>query len=121
MFDGKCHILHKTVTQLNETATTDDNDDDTNYSVSINVALDVKTRPSYEEVVHTCTITIIPNRDPLVGHAWRLTTTPGCRLVASWGWLPVGWYNRLEVLLCGRYTTCFVHLSLAFYSWYTCF
>ena len=104
IFDAKCHILHKTVTQLVEPTTTEHDEDDSNYSVSINVALDVETRPSYEQVVHTCTITIIPYRDQIKvanNKGQRRTTTPGCRIVASWGWLPAGWYNRLEVLLCG--------------------
>ena len=48
IFDAKCHILHKTVTQLVEPTTTEHDEDDSNYSVSINVALDVETRPSYK-------------------------------------------------------------------------
>ena len=109
LFYGKCHVLHKTVTKLSEPIVNDEEADAeaaTNYSVSISVAMDVDTRPSYRQVVNTCTITVIPYREQVLAKGSNSVTrlgTPGCRLVASWGWLPAGLYNRLEVLLCGRW------------------
>lgn len=109
IFDRKCHVLHKTVTQLSEPSQEDMEKDAStaNYSVSINVAMDVDTSPSYKQVVHTCSITIIPYREQVLakGSDSRLVT-PGCRLLASWCWLPAGWYNRLEILLLGRWIKC---------------